>query len=85
MQDLIDAIAAKHKHRGIIVHPPATSAEITAFEQQTGFSLPEDFRFLYATCNGFECNEDLFNMSSLTDISRPTNIMVLTGFTLPNI
>lgn len=73
MQDIIDAIVAKHKHRGIVAHPPATEAEINTFEQLLGFSLPGDFRFLYTTCNGFECNEDIFNMSSLTDISRHPN------------
>lgn len=73
MQDIIDAIAAKNSHQGIVVHPPATRAEITAFERQLGFTLPGDFISFYATCNGFECNEDIFNMSSLADICRHTD------------
>lgn len=68
MKDIIDAIAAKHQQQGITVNPPATAAEIAAFERTVGFVLPEDFSRLYTTCNGFECEEDLFNLSALADI-----------------
>lgn len=70
MKDIIDAIYKKHQRQGIVVHPPATEAQIAAFEQQQGFALPDDFRLFYKTCNGFECNEDIFNMSSLADINK---------------
>lgn len=70
MKELIAAIAAKHQQQGIIVNPPATETEITAFEQQMNFSLPDDFRWFYTTCNGFECTEDLFNLSSLSIINE---------------
>ncbi len=68
MKDIIAAIAAKHQQEGFIINPPATAAEIAAFERAAGFALPEDFSRLYTICNGFECDEDQFNLSPLTNI-----------------
>lgn len=33
--------------------PPATAAEIAAFEEKIGFRFPEEFHGLYRSCNGF--------------------------------
>jgi hypothetical protein len=68
--NLIQSIAAKHKVSGIEINAPATLADISAFERQIGFSLPADFVEFYVTCNGFGCNEDIFNMVPLEEIRR---------------
>jgi hypothetical protein len=68
IHETIQAIANKHQVSGFIQHPPANPEEIKAFEMQIGFSLPQDFAEFYSICNGFSCNEDLFNMTCLADI-----------------
>lgn len=68
MKDLIDLIRDKNLDSGIEVNPPATLSEIADFERQIGFSLPNDFREFYLTCNGFGCNEDIFNILPLQEI-----------------
>lgn len=74
MKALVNAIASKHKKSGIDVYAPATSQDISIFEQKTGFALPVDFVTFYTTCNGLGCNEDIFNITPLADImSYPTN------------
>ncbi|WP_187263615.1 SMI1/KNR4 family protein [Pontibacter beigongshangensis] len=70
MSQIVDLIKQKHKDNGIDVNPPATLSDIADFERQMGFSLPTDFREFYLTCNGFGCNEDIFNMLSLQDIRQ---------------
>lgn len=70
MKDLINLIRNKHLDSGIEINHPATLSEIADFERQIGFSLPPDFREFYLTCNGFGCNEDIFNMTPLQDISQ---------------
>ena len=70
IKDLIHSIAKKHKESGIGIYDPATLADINAFEKQIGFSLPPDFIEFYTTCDGFGCNEDIFNMTPLAEIIR---------------
>src|SRR6218665_230519 len=70
MKNIIESIVEKHKDTGIEVNAPATLADISIFEQQIGFVLPPDFIAFYTTCNGFGCNEDIFNMSPLAEITR---------------
>jgi cell wall assembly regulator SMI1 len=70
MKELIDSIIQKHRDNGIDVNPPASHSEINKFEKLIGFTLPQDFKDFYLTCNGFACNEDLFKMRSLVDISQ---------------
>jgi hypothetical protein len=70
VKDLVDLIVDKHRHDGIDVNTPATLSDIADFERQIGFSLPTDFREFYLTCNGFSCNEDIFNMIPLQDIRQ---------------
>ena len=70
MKDLVDLIRDKHLDSGIEVNPPATLSSICDFERQIGFSLPNDFREFYLTCNGFGCNKDIFNMVPLQDIRQ---------------
>ena len=68
MKDIIDLIRRKHQDSGIEISTPAKLSEIADFEMQIGFSLPIDFREFYLTCNGFGCNEDIFNIIPLQDI-----------------
>ena len=68
IKNIIELIANKHKHSGIELNAPATLADIFAFERQLKFFLPADFVEFYTTCNGFSCNEDIFNMVPLTEI-----------------
>lgn len=70
MKQLIAKIAQKHQVDGIDINPPANLSEIADFEKQAGFSLPHDFKAFYLACNGFSCNEDLFNMISLSHIRQ---------------
>ncbi len=73
MKELVSAIAFKHKEQGITVHPPASVDDIHHFEAAIGVNLPQDFIEFYSICNGFECNEDIFNFSPLEDILSHTN------------
>jgi hypothetical protein len=70
MKDLVELIVDKHRSDGIDVNAPAAFSNIADFERQIGFSLPTDFREFYLTCNGFGCNEDIFNMVPLQDIRQ---------------
>ncbi len=70
MKELINAIALKHHKGGIDVYENATASDIVAFEVQIGFSLPADFKEFYSICNGFGCNEDIFNIIPLSQITR---------------
>ncbi|MBZ4041238.1 SMI1/KNR4 family protein [Flavobacterium hibisci] len=70
MNELVNLIRLKHRKNGIDVYPPAKLSDIADFERQIGFSLPTDFREFYLNCNGFGCNEDIFNMIPLKDIRQ---------------
>jgi hypothetical protein len=72
IKNIIESIAQKHHESGIDIYPPATLADIKAFEQKIGFALPADFKEFYSICNGLGCNEDIFNIISLADITRHT-------------
>lgn len=68
IEQLVKLIKQKHHHSGIEINPPATFSDIIEFENQIGFSLPPDFREFYLTCNGFGCDEDIFNIIPLQEI-----------------
>lgn len=70
MNQIVELITQKHQDSGIDIHPPATLADIAEFERKIGFPLPIDFKEFYLTCNGFGCNENIFNMLSLQDIKQ---------------
>lgn len=67
IKELVAAIAVKHKGR-IDVNPPATAQDIASFEHKAGFKLPADFIEFYSICNGFICDEDIFQISKLEDM-----------------
>jgi hypothetical protein len=68
MKELIEAIKAKPGVGQINIHPPASAHQISVLERQIGFSLPTDFKTFYTLCNGFDCDEDIFNMIPLSGI-----------------
>lgn len=68
IKELVDKIRNKHQDNGIEINTPAKISDIADFESQIGFELPYDFREFYLNCNGFRCNEDLFNIIPLQDI-----------------
>jgi hypothetical protein len=70
MTEIIELIALKHLKDGIDIHPPATLADISDFESKMGFRLEQEFKEFYLLCNGLSCNEDIFNISPLSEIGR---------------
>jgi hypothetical protein len=70
IKDIIKVIVEKHKISGIELNIPATAADISAFERQAGFPLPSEFIEFYTTCDGFGCNEDIFNIIPLSGIRQ---------------
>lgn len=70
MKNIIESIIKKHKGSGIEINAPATLGDIASFERQIGFVLPPDFIQFYRICDGFSCNEDLFNIIPLSEVRR---------------
>ena len=70
IKELITAISLKNREQGITTFSPATAKSIADFENTIGFPLPPDFKEFYSLCNGFACNEDIFNFISLNEISE---------------
>lgn len=70
IKNLIESISQKHYNSGIEIYPPATLTDIKLFEQKIGFTLPSEFREFYSICNGFGCDEDIFNITPLADMMR---------------
>lgn len=68
IKELINAIEAKNQKDGFKLNPPASDDEIGVFEAKVGFLLPKDFKEFYSFCNGFECNDDIFNFIPLHGI-----------------
>ncbi len=65
ISEIINAIAVKNQKDGFKLYAPATDNEISNFEAKVGFAMPDDFKEFYTYCNGFECNNDIFNFISL--------------------
>jgi len=65
--EIITAIYLKHSPTGIKINAPASETLIEEFENSIGFPMPREFREFYKICNGFHCNEDLFNIIPLED------------------
>ncbi len=68
INQIVDLIEQKHQKNGFDINPPAKLSDITDFETQIGFLLPADFKEFYLTCDGFGCDEDIFNMIPLSEI-----------------
>jgi hypothetical protein len=70
MKEIIELIAQKHLEDGIDINPPATLSDIVDFEGKMGFRLQDEFNEFYLLCNGFACNDDIFNINPLSEIRR---------------
>ena len=70
IEELVKLIGQKNLKYGIEIYPPATPSEITEFENKIGFPLPNDFKEFYSICNGFWCNDDIFNIVPLSKITE---------------
>ncbi|WP_343532188.1 SMI1/KNR4 family protein [Pedobacter sp.] len=70
INQIVNLIQQKHQDNGFEINAPAKLSDIANFETQMGFSLPTDFKEFYLTCNGFGCNEDIFNMIPLSEIMQ---------------
>lgn len=70
MKELIESISKKHIESGITLNLPVSDSEIKTFEKDFGFPLPMDFKEFYLICNGFYCEEDVFNITQLSDIRQ---------------
>lgn len=68
MQDILQQIEFKNSRNGFKILNPPLQNKITELENKIGFNLPEDFIQFYSLCNGFECNEDIFNFLSIEHI-----------------
>ncbi|WP_170113672.1 SMI1/KNR4 family protein [Mucilaginibacter yixingensis] len=68
---ITDAIDLLKSYKGpdrLTFRPPASEELIAGFEQSFGVALPGDFKTFYRFANGFEGEEDMFNMISLEEI-----------------
>lgn len=66
--NLLDRIQREHTHLDITLYPPATEAELLAFEQHKGLRLPADVRAFYRFCNGLELNDEMLRIIPLSEI-----------------
>ncbi|XXF81303.1 SMI1/KNR4 family protein [Myxococcaceae bacterium GXIMD 01537] len=69
MSALLDEVSRQH-----FPHPPATPADVSAFERRMGWKLDSDLRAFYLHCDGaelFEPRPDThYRILSLSEISR---------------
>jgi len=68
IQDAINQLQAYQGPSKLILHPGAGEDLLTAVESTYGVTLPDDFKALYRFSNGFETDEDIFNMIPLAEI-----------------
>jgi hypothetical protein len=53
---------------GLTLHEPANEAQISEVELVFGITLPADFKTFYRFTDGFQTEEDMFNMMPLAEI-----------------
>ncbi len=70
MKELIEKIRQKNQHEGVNINSPATEQEIAKSESVLGFNLPVDFKIFYSICDGFDCEDDIFNFLRISDITH---------------
>ncbi|WP_431293972.1 SMI1/KNR4 family protein [Pedobacter sp. P26] len=66
--DIIVRIKAEKEELGITLYAPASSTEISDFENSIGIKLPDDLVKFYSFSNGFESGEDMFRVIPLDEI-----------------
>lgn len=68
IQEAINQLQAYQGPYELTLHPGAGEDLLTAVESAYGITLPDDFKALYRFSDGFETDEDIFNMIPLTEI-----------------
>jgi hypothetical protein len=69
IKELIETIATRHAGEGVVINKPASPDDIASLEKFIGDQLPEDFKELYMTCNGFDSDNDfLFSIIPIAEI-----------------
>lgn len=75
MKEIIFRIQQSNINGETKLKQSASIDEIIEFESKLNMKLPNYFKEFYSICNGFECEEDIFNFLSLSDIiHEPGNI-----------
>jgi hypothetical protein len=70
IQDAINQLQAYQGQYTLTLHPGAGEELLTAVETTYSITLPDDFKALYSFSDGFETDEDMFNMIPLAEILR---------------
>jgi len=68
IQEAIHQLQAYRGPYRLTLHPGAGEDLLTAVESAYGIILPDDFKALYRFSDGFETEEDIFNMIPLAEI-----------------
>ncbi|WP_316789612.1 SMI1/KNR4 family protein [Pedobacter frigoris] len=68
IQSVIEELKELAKTGALKLHSGASEAELKELEVIYNKVLPEDFRTFYKFCNGFETDEDIFNMVMIEEI-----------------
>jgi hypothetical protein len=68
IQEAINLLQAYQGPYRLTLHPSAEEGLLTAVESTYGITLPDDFKTLYRFSDGFETDEDIFNMIPLAEI-----------------
>jgi hypothetical protein len=71
-KELSHQLIRQWRDENVPLNPGATEAELSAFENRLGLTLPEDFRYFYSLANGmadYEADNHFFSLWSLTRIS----------------
>ena len=76
IEEILELIVINHKQFGIKLNKGASESEITEFEKVKGL-MPDDFKKLYKTFNGFYSKEDMFRIIPLNEILKNGNDLSL--------
>lgn len=77
IQSAIEALKKHAKTDVLELHSGASEAALKELERIYNKVLPEDFKILYRFSNGFETDEDIFNMIGIEDIIGVNQLILL--------
>ncbi|WP_284464566.1 hypothetical protein [Chryseobacterium sp.] len=72
MHEILQYIENKNSKNGFKINAPSHE-KTWELESKIGFKLPYDFNLFYSLCDGFECDEDIFNFLSINTILERGN------------
>jgi hypothetical protein len=70
IQEAINKLQAYRGPSKLTLHPGADETLLAEVESAYGVTLPDDFKTLYRFSDGFETDEDIFNMIPLAEIKN---------------